>query len=148
MVWKETRCEPITSVWMYGLHTNARQWTVKARQEVKEDAFCGLQLDVEFNENYFCQQQGMTTKLVQKGEEVKQNAVTTRENEEVAEMKKIEEDMPQEPRQSEKTQKAPVTYGFDEYADAQPTVCTMLPIIYVRLMNPQLYKKQSQVTKL
>jgi hypothetical protein len=77
-----------------------------------------IRRDVEFNENDFGQKQVMTTEPYQKGEEVQQNAVTTRKDEEeVAEMKKLEEDMPQEPRQSERTRKAPVRYGYDGYAD-------------------------------
>ena len=57
----------------------------------------------------------MTTEPDQKGEEVKQNAVTNRKDEEeVAEMKKLE-DMVMMNMQT-----------------LQPTTCTMLPIIYVK----------------
>ena len=59
----------------------------------------------------------MTTEPDQKGEETKQNAaITTGDEEQKGETKKSE-DMPQVPGQSERTRKAPVRYGYDEYAD-------------------------------
>ena len=46
-----------------------------------------------------------------------QNAVTTTGDEEQEGETKKSEDMPQVARQSERTRKAPVRYGYDEYAD-------------------------------
>ena len=80
-----------------------------------------IRRDVEFNENDFGQKQALTTEPDQKGEDVKQNAgTTTKDEEEVSEMKKLgkeEEDTPQESRKSERTRKPPARYGYDEYAD-------------------------------
>ena len=88
----------------------------------------------------------------QKGEDVKQNVVTTtKDEEEVAEMKKLEkeeEDTPQEPRKSERTQKHLSNMVTTNMQTPQPTACTMLCIIYVRYMNSQPYKKQNQVIML
>ena len=73
--------------------------------------------DVEFNENYFGQTKVMTTEPDQKGEETKQNVVTTTGDEEQEGETKKSEEMPQVPRQSERTRKAPDRYGYDKYAD-------------------------------
>ena len=80
-----------------------------------------IRRDVEFNENDFGQKQALTTEPDQMGEDVKQNAgTTTKDEEEVSEMKKFEkeeEDTPQESRKSERTRKPPARYGYDEYAE-------------------------------
>ena len=76
-----------------------------------------IRRDVEFNENNFGQTKVMTTEPDQNGEETKQNAVTTTGDEEQEGETKKSEDMPQVARQSERTRKAPVRYGYDEYAD-------------------------------
>ena len=76
-----------------------------------------IRRDVEFNENNFGQTKVMTTEPDQNGEETKQNAVTTTGDEEQEGETKKSEDMPQVTRQSERTRKAPVRYGYDEYAD-------------------------------
>ena len=78
-----------------------------------------IRRDFEFNENDFGQKQALTIEPYQKGEDVKQNAGTiTKDDEEVAEMKKLEkeeEDTPQESRKSGRIRKPPVRYGYDEY---------------------------------
>ena len=52
-----------------------------------------IRRDVEFNENDFGQKQALTTEPDQKGEDVKQNAgTTTKDEEEVPEMKKLEKE--------------------------------------------------------
>ena len=78
-----------------------------------------IRRDVEFNENDFGQKQTMTTEPDPRCEEAKRNEVPPRKDEEgeQGEMKKLEEDTPEEPRQSVRTRKAPVRYGYDEYAD-------------------------------
>ena len=78
-----------------------------------------IRRDVEFNENDFGQKQTMTTEPDPRCEEAKRNEVLPRKDEEgeQGEMKKLEEDTPEEPRQSVRTRKAPVRYGYDEYAD-------------------------------
>ena len=76
-----------------------------------------IRRDVEFNENNFGQTKVITTEPDQNGEETKQNAVTTTGDEEQEGETKKSEDMPQVARQSERTRKAPVRYGYDEYAD-------------------------------
>ena len=78
-----------------------------------------IRRDVEFNENDFGQKQTMTTEPEPRCEEAKRNEVPPRKDEEgeQGEMKKLEEDTPEEPRQSVRTRKAPVRYGYDEYAD-------------------------------
>ena len=78
-----------------------------------------IRRDVEFNENDFGQKQAMTTEPDPRCEEAKRNEVPPRKDEEgeQGEMKKLEEDTPEEPRQSVRTRKAPVRYGYDEYAD-------------------------------
>ena len=61
-----------------------------------------IRRDVEFYEN----------------EVAEQNEVIPRKDEgEQEEMKNLEEDCPREPRRSVRTRKAPVRYGYDEYAD-------------------------------
>jgi len=77
----------------------------------------------------------MTTEPDQKSEDVKQNVVATTKDEEVAEMKKLEkeeEDTPQEPRKSERTRKAPVKYGYDEYPDT--TTHRVHHVVYISSM--------------
>ena len=76
-----------------------------------------IRRDVEFNENNFGETKVMTTEPDQNGEETKQNAVTTTGDEEQEGETKKSKDMPQVARQSERTRKAPVRYGYDEYAD-------------------------------
>ena len=80
-----------------------------------------IRRDVEFNENDFGQKQTMTTERDPRCEEATRNEVPPRKDEEgeQGEMKKLEEDTPEEPRQSVRTRKAPVRYGYDEYADTE-----------------------------
>ena len=74
---------------------------------------------MEFNENDFGQKTAMTTEPDPRCKEAKQNEVASRKDEEgeQREMKNLEEDTPKKPRQSVRTRKAPVRYGYDEYSD-------------------------------
>lgn len=77
-----------------------------------------IKRDVEFNENDFGQKRVMTTEPDPRCKEAEQNEVIPRKDEgEQEEMKNLEEDCPREPRRSVRTRKAPVRYGYDEYAD-------------------------------
>ena len=60
----------------------------------------------------------MTTEPDPKSMEVKQNADSTaKDKEEVAETRRPETEEQQELRRSERTRKAPIRYGYNEYAD-------------------------------
>ena len=75
---------------------------------------------VEFNESDFGQKSAMTTEPDPKSMEVKQNADTTgKEEEEVAETRRSATKEQHELRRSKRTCKAPVRYGYDEYADTE-----------------------------
>ena len=72
---------------------------------------------VEFNESArdFGQKSAMTTEPDPKSMKVKQNTVTTaNDEEEVAEIRRLEKEEQQELRRSERTRKTPVRYGYDE----------------------------------
>ena len=76
------------------------------------------QRNVEFNESDFGQMSAMTTEPDPKSMEVKQDADSTaKDEEEVAETRRPETKEQQELRRSERTRKAPIRYGYDEYAD-------------------------------
>ena len=60
----------------------------------------------------------MTTEPDPRCEEAEQNEVIPRKDKgEQEEMKKLGDDSPGGPRRSVRTRKAPVRYGYDEYAD-------------------------------
>ena len=73
---------------------------------------------VEFNESDFGQTSAMTTEPDPKSMEVKQNDDTTAKfEEEVIETRRSETEEQQQLRRSKRTCKAPIRYGYDEYAD-------------------------------
>ena len=77
-----------------------------------------IRRDVEFNENDFGQKRAMTTEPDPRCEEAEQNEVIPRKDKgEQEEMKNLGDDSPGGPRRSVRTRKAPVRYGYDEYAD-------------------------------
>ena len=76
-----------------------------------------IRKDVEFNESArdFGQKSAMTTEPDPKSMEVKQNTDTTaKDEEEVAEIRRLEKEEQQEVRRSERTSKTPVRYSYDE----------------------------------